>query len=223
MVEATIEGEKTSLGVDTGSAGTWVSDKLSAAWLARHADWPHAVGAAGSTNFFGFPFEAQGALLSLPVMAIGSMAVGQEISVLGLDQGIFDWYSQKSAAPVVGFFGAELLARYRLEVDFPAQMSWWQPGPAPTARDLDIVGLTLRAESDGSFTVAGVVAHDGRPLIADVQPGDKLLKVDALNAANAPMGTVIDSLRGMPGAVRVLEIERQGKKIVVKAAVARLP
>jgi hypothetical protein len=223
MIEATIDGEKVALGVDNGSAGTWLSNKLTTAWLARHPGWTHAVGAAGSTNFFGFPFETQGTLMGLPAMAIGSLAVGRETAVLGLDQGLFDWYSQKSAAPVSGFLGAELIARFRLEVDFPAQMTWWQPGPLPASRDLDIVGLTLRAESDGSFTVAGIVSRAGQPLVPGVQSGDKLLSVGALAAENAPMGTVIDALRGTPGAVRILVIEREGKKLTIQATVSRLP
>ncbi len=185
MVETTLDGEKAALGVDTGSAGTWVSDKLTSAWLARHPGWPHALGAAGSTNFFGFPFETKGVLLSLPALAIGSLAVDREVAVLGLDQRIFDWYSQKSAAPVAGFLGAELIARFRLEIDFPAQMTWWLAGPPPAARDLDMVGLCLRPEADGSYVVAGVVSRDGNTLVPGVQPGDRLLKVDGL-AVTAP-------------------------------------
>jgi C-terminal processing protease CtpA/Prc len=91
------------------------------------------------------------------------------------------------------------------------------------ARDLDIVGLTLRPESDGSFTVAGVVSRAGRPLVPDVLPGDKLLSVDALAAANAPMGAIVDALRGKPGAERLLVIERGGKRVTVRVPVVRLP
>jgi hypothetical protein len=223
MIETTIDSGKVALGVDTGSAGTWVTDKLTAAWLVRHSDWPRAVGAAGSTNFFGFPFETQGRLLCLPAMAIGPLAIAQEIAVLGLDQSMFDWYSKKSAAPVAGFIGADLIARFRLEIDFPAGMSWWQPGPPPAARDLDMIGITLRAELDGSFSVAGVVTRNGRPVVDGVQPGDKLLGVDRLDAANAPMGTVIDALRGKPGASRTLRLQREGKAITILATVVRLP
>lgn len=223
MVEATIEGEKVALGVDTGSAGTWVSDKLTAAWLARHPAWPHAVGAAGSTNFFGFPFEAKGVLLCLPAPAIGSVPVDREVAVLGLDQGLFDWYSQKSAAPVSGFLGAELVVRFRLEVDFPGQMTWWLPGPPSVARDLDMVGLCLRPEADGSYFVAGVVSRDGRALVGGVEPGDRLLKVDGLEATGASMGRVINALRGKPGDARLLLLERVGKPLTVRATVTRLP
>jgi hypothetical protein len=191
MVEATIEGEKLLLGVDNGSAGTWVSENLTAAWQSRHADWPHAVGAAGSTNLFGFPFETTGTLMQLPAVAIGPAAAARDVAVLGLPQGLFDWYSRKSAGAVAGFLGADVIARFRLEVDFPRQMTWWRPGPAPVKRDLDVVGLTLRPESDGSFAVAGVVSRNGRPMVEGVRPNDKLLRVDSLDVTNAPMGTVI--------------------------------
>lgn len=223
MVEATIDGEKVALGVDTGSAGTWVSDKLTSAWLARHPEWPHAQGAAGSTNFFGFPFEAKGVLLCLPALAVGTVGLNREMAVLGLDPELFDWYSRKSAAPVAGFLGAEALAGCRLEVDFPGQKTWWLPGPPDSARDLDMVGLTLRPEGDGSYVVAGVVSRCGQATVPGVEPGDRLLKVDGLEVTGASMGRVVAALRGRPGDARLLQLERQGKTFIVRATVMRLP
>jgi hypothetical protein len=223
MIDAVVDGQTLALGIDNGSAGTWVSDTLTAAWLARHPDWPHATGAAGSTNFFGFPFETLGALMRLPAVAIGAAPPVGDVAVLGLPQGLFDWYSRKSAGTVVGFLGAKVIARFRLEVDFPAQMTWWRPGPPPATRDLDIVGLTIRPESDGSFAVAGVVSRNGRPLVEGVEPNDRLLRVDRLDVTKVSMGAVIDALRGTPGATRTLVLERSGRRIVVQATVARLP
>jgi hypothetical protein len=222
MTAAAMDGEAVALGIDTGSAGTWVSDKLTTAWLARHADWPSVIGAAGSTNFFGFPFETKGTLVRLPALTIGPVTTG-EVAVLGLTQQLFDWYSQKSAAPVAGFVGADLLARYRLEVDFPAETCWWQPGRAPASRDLDIVALTLRPEADGSYTIAGVVSRGGRPLVEGVEPGDRLVRVGRLETRHARMGDVIDALRGRPGETRELHLERGGKPVIVTAPVTRLP
>jgi len=223
MIETVVDGQRLALGIDNGSAGTWVSDTLTAAWLVRHADWPYATGAAGSTNFFGFPFETRGTLVTLPAIAIGGAARVSDVAVLGLPQGFIDWYSKKSAGAVVGFLGADVIARYRLEVDFPSQMTWWRPGPAPAKRDLDIVGLTIRPEPDGSVAVAGVVSRNGRPMVEGVQPNDRLLRVDGLDVTNVPMGTVIDALRGTPGATRTLLLERAGKRITVQATVVRLP
>jgi len=223
MIQSVIDGERLALGVDNGSAGTWVSDTLTAAWLVRHADWSYATGAAGSTNFFGFPFETRGTLVRLPAIAIGAATPARNVAVLGLPPGLFDWYSRKSAGAVVGFLGADVIARYRLEIDFPGQMTWWQAGPAAAKRDLDIVGLTIRPESDGSFAVAGVVSRNGRPMVEGVEPNDRLLRVDGLEVTNVPMGAVIDALRGTPGATRTLLLERAGKRITVQATVVRLP
>jgi hypothetical protein len=223
MIVATIDGEKTALGIDTGSAGTWVSDKMTSAWRARHPRWPHAVGAAGSANFFGFPFEAKGELVSLPKLEIGTVPLDREVAVLGLDQGIFDWYSQKSAAAVAGFLGAEALARFRLEVDFPGQTTWWLAGTTPAIRDLDIVPLSLRPDRDGLFFIAGIVERDGRKLVPGVEPGDRLLRVDGLDVTGLAMGQVIAALRGRPGARRLLLLERAGKPLTVAASVVRLP
>ncbi len=222
MITSTIDGEPVPLGLDTGSAGTWVSNSLTSAWQSRHADWPRLIGAAGSTNFFGFPFEAQGVLMMLPQLAVAKDVVAGETAVLGLDQGMFDWYSQKSAAPVRGFLGGDLLGRFRIEVDFSTRKSWWSPGKEPVRRDLDLVPLSLRPHADGSFTVAGVVAKEGNPLITDVLTGDRLLGIDSLEVTASPMGRVIDALRGRPGETRTLRLEREGKRITVQANVVSM-
>ncbi len=222
MVEARLDGEPAWLGVDNGSAGTWVSDALARAWLARHPDWPRATGAAGSANFFGFPFETGGTLVCLPELAVGPVRA-RDVAVLGLDQRLFDWYSEKSAGPVRGIIGANVLKGFRVEIDFPGRMTWWQPGPRTGPRDLDIVGLTLRPEPGGGVTVAGVVARDGKPLVEGVAPGDRLVAVDGRDLSQARMGDAVDALRGAPGAARTLVLEREGKRSTVVAKVARLP
>jgi predicted aspartyl protease len=222
QIAALLDGESVQMGVDNGSAGTWVSEALTAAWRARHPDWPHATGALGSANFFGFPFETQGALMRLPELRIGTLSA-RDVAVLGLPQGLFDWYSQKSAGAVAGFIGANILQGFRLEVDFPNAMTYWEAGPPPNAGDLDMVGLTLRPEAGGAFTIAGVAMKDGKAAVGGVQPGDVLIRVDALDAQGALMGQVVAALRGKPGATRTLVIERDGKRLTVEAKVTRFP
>ena len=222
MIAATIDGETVWLGVDNGSAGTWVSQTLTTAWQKRHPDWPYASGAAGSANFFGFPFESQGVLMSLSELGLGNLWA-RDVAVLGLDQSLFDWYSKKSAGPVLGFIGANVLKNFRVEIDFPGQMTWWEAGPPPVDRDLDIVGLTLRPEPGGGVTVAGVVTRDGRPLVEGVRPGDRLLRVGPLDTSTAAMGVAVDALRGRPGETRELVVERDGARHTLEAKVVRLP
>jgi len=222
MVAATLDGETVWLGVDNGSAGTWVSDTLPKRWRARHPDWAYATGAAGSANFFGFPFESGGTLMRLPELGLGPLRA-RDVTVLGLDQSMFDWYSKKSAGPVLGFIGANVLRGFRLEIDFPGRMTWWQAGPPVGRGDLDIVGLTLRPEPDGGVTVAGVVAKEGRPVVEGVEPGDRLISVDGRDLATARMGDVVNALRGEPGATRTLVLERDGQRRTMRARVTRLP
>ena len=222
MIDVEIDGQTVALGVDNGSAGTWVSNTQTKTWLSRHPDWPQAAGAAGSANFFGFDLETRGVLLRLPTVGIGELRV-TDTTVLGLDQRLFDWYSKKSAGTVAGFLGANVIAGFRLEVDFPARKTYWLAAPTRPVTDLDIVGLTLRAATDGSFSVAGVVSRNGQPTVPGVLAGDKRLRVDALDATGATMGAVIDALRGKPGTVRTLVLERSGQPVTVRAQVVHLP
>lgn len=222
MVPVVIDGDTVQLGVDNGAAGTWVSNDLIAVWRGRHHEWPHAVGAAGSANFFGFPFELDGVLMCLPEMRVGSMHIAN-VAILGLDQDLFDWYSMKSAGPVMGFLGGNVLRHFRLEIDFADQMSYWRQASVVGPADLDIVGVTLRPEEDGGISIAGVVLRKSGPVEEGFDPGDRLLRVDGKECNAAGMGAVIDALRGMPGSVKKLEIEREGERRTVEATVVRLP
>jgi hypothetical protein len=222
QVDATIDGKTVALGIDNGSAGTWVSKTLTGEWLQHHPEWPRATGAAGSANFWGIGLETGGVLLRVPAITFGSLAVA-DVAVLGIDQAVLDWYSRKSAGPVSGFIGANVLTRYRLEVDFPGRMTYWDGGAESGPRDLDIVGVTVRAEADGRFTVAGVTTTNGAPAVAGVEAGDVLLRIGSLDTAGATMGAVIAALRGAPGETRTLLLGRQGRRVTVEAPVSRLP
>lgn len=222
QVDATIDGRTVAFGLDNGSAGTWVSTALTSEWQVRHPDWPYAVGAAGSANFWGIDLETSGVLMRLPEIRIGGVTM-REIAILGIAQPMFDWYSTKSAGPVVGFIGTNALGRYRVEIDFPNTMTYWQAGPASDANDLDIVGLTIRVEHGGVYTIAGVVTKNGVPAVAGVKPGDTLVSIGSLVTGNARMGDVIDALRGRPGEIRSLVVRRDGTLIPVEAKVTRLP
>ncbi|MDD5766062.1 MAG: hypothetical protein PHW79_07460 [Candidatus Marinimicrobia bacterium] len=222
MIEAIIGGDTVQVGVDNGSAGTWISNVLSEKIMSRHPNWPYAIGAAGSANFFGFPFESGGILMHIPDIEIGGLRV-RDVGLLGLHQSMFDWYSTKSAGPVSGFIGANVLKNFRLEIDFPNRMTYWEQGAATEPGDLDIVGLTLRPEPNGTISIASVVSKNDTPVVDGILPGDRLIRVDKVEVASATMGEVVDALRGIPGSTRTLTIERDGKRFAVEATVCRLP
>ena len=68
-----------------------------------------------------------------------------------------------------------------------------------------------------------MTTKDGKPRVEGVDVGDALLRVGSLNATNAAMGAVVDSLRGRPGDARTLLLGRQGNQVSVETRVARLP
>ena len=220
LIEAFLDGEAVALGIDNGSSYTWVSETLTKAWQGRYPDRPTAVGAVGAANFFGFGFERLGVLMRVPEMGIGALTV-KNVGVTGLPQGLFDWYSKKSAGPVRGFIGANVLKGFRIEVDFANKTTYWEAGPAPDPFDLDIVGLNLRPDADGGYTVAAVAVKDGKPSVEEVRPGDRLISVDGHDTAGSAMGAVVDALRGTPGTERTLVLERGGQRFTVKARAMR--
>jgi hypothetical protein len=222
QVDANVDGVVLSLGVDNGSSYTWVSSAVTATLEDRHPDWARARGAVGAANFFGFPFEAEGTLMRLRDLHLGTLHA-RGIGVLGLPQELFDWYSGKSAGPVAGFLGANVLRGFRLEVDYPNRLTHWEAGPPPDPDDLDTVGLTLRPEVNGEFTVAGVAMKNGRAVVEGIQSGDKLVRVGGLAIAGATMGAVADAFRGTPGATRTIVVEREGKPISIGTRVTRFP
>ena len=154
-----------------------------------------------------------------PAMRVGGVALHTEGIAVAVRAGGVALPGIKAECTIA----PRCLRRLHVVFDFPGQMTWWQAGPAPARRDLDIVGLTLRPESDGSFAVAGVVSRNGRAMVGGVEPNDRLLRVDGLDVANVPMGGVIEALRGTPGATRTLLLERAGRRITVQATVVRLP
>ena len=143
-----------------------------------------------------------------------------EISENGPNLGV--WYSQKTARPVDGFLGANAFKAFRVEIDYANSAIYFEKAVEYDSHDMDLVGLTLRPELDGTYSVIGVATKDGEPVVAGVEPGDVLLSVDDLKTTGATFGTVVDALRGNPGDVRILEIERNGKRNKVKALVVRV-
>jgi len=220
QITVPVEGEQVQMAVDNGSAGTWVSEALANVWTARHPGWSTSRGAAGSTNFFGFPFELKGLLLRLPELQIGSATV-RGVGVLGLHQGLFDWYSTKTVYPVQGFLGANVLKDFRLEVDYPKQMTYWTLGRS-TPEPFFQVGITLRPLPDGRYMIAGILERAGKPCVDGAEAGDVLLRVDSLAVSNLSMGGVMKALQGKPGEFRTLHLEREGRPVKIKTKVSRL-
>src|SRR4029077_2080363 len=98
-------------------------------------------------------------------------------------------------------------------------MAYFEIGTTFKAPDFDVVGLTLRPEPDGRFTVIGIADFEGKPSLPEVQADDLLIAVDNVPAPGSTMGQVWSMLEGLPGHERKLTLERGGKQFRVAAKV----
>jgi hypothetical protein len=128
------------------------------------------------------------------------------------------WYSQKNEGPVIGWIGGNVLKRFRLTIDYPGRQMYWLKQNEPDAHDLDQVGLTLRSEGQ-RFVVAVVATKHGKPTVDGVLPGDKLIRIGALETGGATWGAIFDAMHGKPGESRSLILERDGHRLTVTAKV----
>lgn len=228
QMDAVIDGEKFSFALDNGASYSFVSIEVLERFSKRHTDWPRITGTLGCANMWGWwPPDEQ----MLPVMRLPEIFWGQtrltEVGIVGVPKLAPDgptlgaWYSQKAARPVDGFLGPNAFKAFRIEIDYANNAVYFERSAEFDSRDMDIVGLTLQPQADGSYRVIGITQIDGKPAVEGVEPGDRLLRIGDLNATDATMGTVVDALRGKPGDVRILLLERNGRPFKIESKVKR--
>ena len=221
-VAARIDGRDYAFVLDAGSGYSWMRGAVLALWLEAHPDWRRAQGAIGAANYnmLDFDFEKRGTVARLPSLQIGALELkqlgmfgsapllGGYIDALTGDLFWDDW--QKSApGPVVGWLGANVLARYALTIDYPNKMTYWRALAEPDPHDLDSVGVTL-VRRNGRYFIGGLVQTAAQPAGEGVLAGDELLRVGDLPAQGAARGVVLAALRGKPGETRKLTLARDG-------------
>lgn len=229
QIDAVIDGENLSLAIDNGATYSFVSQEVLERISRRNPNWPRITGTVGCANMWGWwpPEEQTLPVVRLPEILLGPVrllntgmvGVG-EISPNGPSLGA--WYSQKTARPVDGFLGPNAFKAFRVEIDYANKAIYFEKSAEFNSHDMDLVGLTLRPEPDNNYRVIGVAKKDGKPVVDGIEPGDVLLQVENLKTRGATMGTVVDALRGRPGDIRILVLERNGKQFRIEARVIRL-
>jgi hypothetical protein len=234
-VSAAVAEHSYAFAIDCGSAYSWIRKETAAQWVKGHPDWKRGTGAVGEANMQTKTdgAEAKAIILRLPEMKIGSVQL-QQIGVLGIAkqapsippvpgeaavQGdFFDWYSKKAPEPVIGWIGGNVLKGFRMMIDFPRRMIYWEHQSELDPHDLDQVGVTLEKRATGYF-IAGIAEKDGKPIVDAVRVGDRLIQVDDLEVSSATRGAIFAALHGKPGSVRTLVVERDGQRLNVAAKV----
>ena len=224
-VNATIDGRSYPITIDSGSAYTWLRKNVVEEWLRAHPDWERGVGAVGLANMrlAGDGTEAAGILVRIPELDLAGEKLTQ-VGALGIgpdDQGqnMIDWYSRKNPLPVAGWFGGNVLKHFQLTINYPKHISYWLRQTEVDTHDLDQVGLTLKTLDTGGYAVAAIATQNGKPTLEGVRPGDKLIRIDAMETKAATWGALFSALHGKPGDVRTLILDRNGEQVTVQAKV----
>jgi C-terminal processing protease CtpA/Prc len=123
--------------------------------------------------------------------------------------------------PTIGLIGADALLNFRIGLDYAHSTIYFKQLSKYTPPGIDVVGVTLKPEEDGRYTIIGVAEHGGKSSVPDVKVGDTLMTVDNARVKGGTMGQAWSLLSGTPGDARSLGLIRDGKPLTVKATVVR--
>ena len=218
QVPSQIEGKKYNLALDVGSCVSFLSEELFDKLAAAHPDWPRMTGAVGSANMWGASEETNWKVMSVGRVQFGPLFL-TNVPMVALPKPVMDFFEKRAATPTVGLVGSNVLLNYRVGLDYAHSTVYFDLGRTYKFPDFDVVGLILRPEGDGRFTVLGVADVNGKPSVDGVESGDHLEGVNDLPVRGTTMGQVWSMLGATSGEEKKLTIERAGKEFSVTAKV----
>lgn len=222
QVPSEIENKKCNLALDLGASISFLAEELFDKLAAAHPDWRHMTGAVGSANMWGMPDEPKWKLMRLDRVQYGPLFL-TDVAVVDLPKDWMAFFEKRAGIPTAGLLGANALRNYRIGLDYAHSAVYFDIGRTFNFPEFDVIGLILRPEDDGRFTILGIADYDGKPSVPQgqdgVQAGDHLVAVDSIPVPGSTMGQVWSMLGGEPGKERKLTIERGGKQFTVIAKV----
>jgi hypothetical protein len=218
QIPSQIENKKYNLALDLGSSISFLSEELFDKLAAAHPDWPHMTGAIGPANIGGFGDEPKWRLMRVERVQYGPLYL-TDVAVADFPKDLVPVIAKDADVPSAALLGSEALLNYRVGLDYAHATVYFDIGRLFNFPDFDVVGLILRPEVDGRFTILGIADIDGKPSVDGVQAGDHLIAVDGIPVNGSSMGQVWSMLGGEPGKERKLTIERSGKQFAIVAKV----
>ena len=222
QVPSRVDSKKYNLALDVGSCISFLSPDLFDKLAAAHGDWPHMTGAVGSANMWGAEEETKWKVMRLDRVQYGP-AFLTDVTFVEQSKETADFFAKRAAIATAGLLGASALQNFRVGLDYAHSMVYFEVGRTTKFPDFDVVGLILRPEPLGGFTILGVAEIDGKPSVPvgpdGIQSGDSLVAVNDISVLQSTMGQVWAMLGGMPGQERRLTIRRGGEEFLVTAQV----
>jgi hypothetical protein len=218
QVPSQIEKKKFNLALDMGSSISFLSDELFEKLAAAHTDWPHMTGTVGSANMWGLDDEPRWKVMRLDRVQYGPLFLAN-VAMVEFPKDRMDYFEKRAGVATAGLIGGSALVNYRVGIDYAHATVYFEFGRMFNFPDFDVIGLTLRPEDDGRFTILGVAEFEGKPSVTGIKPGDHLIAVDSIPVGGSTMGQVWATLGGTPEQERKLRIERDSNEFTVAAKV----
>lgn len=222
QVPSKIENKKYNLALDVGACISFLGEDVFDPLAAAHSDWPHMTGAVGSANMWGADAETKWKIMRVDRVQYGPLFL-TDVPMVALPKSVEDFFQKRAGMPTVGLIGSDVLLHYRVGLDYAHSTVYFEVGRTFEFPEFDVIGLVLRPENDGGYTILAVADFDGKPSVPTgpegVQPADHLEAVNGIPVHGVTMGQVWSMLRGTPGQQRRLTIERAGKQFAVAATV----
>jgi hypothetical protein len=221
-IPSQIESKKYDLQLDLGASMSSISKELFEKLSTAHPEWPKMMGAVGPANVSGSSDELKQRLMRVDRLRFGTVFL-VDVAVTDSPEDRLAAEERPSSPPASGSLGSEALLNYRIGFDYAHSAVYFEIGRTFNFPDFDVIGITLRPESDGRFTVAGIADVHGEQSVPSgaegVQVGDFLLAIDDIPTAGSTLGQVWAMLGGEIGQQRRLTLERDGKRFVLLAKV----
>lgn len=222
QVPSQIENKKYNLALDLGACISFLASELFDKLAAAHPDWPHMTGAVGSANMWGLDEEPKWKVMRAERIQYGPLFLAN-VALVDFPKGRVEFFEKRAGVPTAGLLGSNVLLNYRVGLDYAHSTVYFEFGRMFNFPDFDVIGVVLRPEDDGRFTILGVADFDGKPSVPQgpdgVLPGDHLIAVNDIPVRGSTMGQVWAMLGGTPGQERRLTIERSGRQFAVTAMV----
>ena len=74
--------------------------------------------------------------------------------------------------------GGNVLSQFRVEIDYPEQLCFFERSGKGQANSFDTVGLVLDTNSNGKLVVRAVSSTASSVTRQNIQPGDVILQID---------------------------------------------
>jgi hypothetical protein len=222
QVPSQIEKKKYNLALDVGASISFLSADVFDKLATDHPDWPHMTGAVGSANMWGLDEEPKWKVMRVDRVQYGPLFLANT-AVVDFPKDRMEFFEKRAGVTTAGLIGSNALLNYRVGLDYAHSTVYFEFGRMFSFPEFDVIGLILRPEDDGRFSILGVADFDGRPSVPQgpggVQADDHLVAVDGIPVSGSTMGQVWAMLGGTAGQARKLTIDHAGTQLTVTANV----